>query len=208
MRAIHFEGCLEHGRRIIFLDDLNQQPHLAVFFDEPVARGIVTSHTGQPRQHFVQFLGIDGLALKAFYVTSDVDRLVRVCSLDLDELRCGNIAALACLAHLLVRLPIGIVEGKRFEQPRARTCSLIAAQHDLCALGVIARPEFGQRHGNDRVGPLQAAQLVFLQNRAYGMIQNGEDGLDVLGFGGSALQVHGNDDLRAHLTHDICRQIV
>ncbi len=40
------------------------------------------------------------------------------------------------------------------------------------------------------------------------MIQNGEDGLDVLGFDGSALQVHGNDNFRAHLTHDVSRQIV
>src|SRR4029077_10378446 len=48
LRAVHFEGGLEHGRRVIFLDDVNEQPGLAVFFDEAVAGRIVAADSGKP----------------------------------------------------------------------------------------------------------------------------------------------------------------
>ncbi len=105
-------------------------------------------------------------------------------------------------------LPIGIVKGKRFEQARPRISGLVAALHDLFALGVIARPEFGQRHGNDRVGLRQAAQLIFFKHYTNGIIQHAEHGLDVLGLDGRLFQVDSNDDFRAHLPHNVGRQVV
>ena len=131
LRAVDFKRRLEHGRRIIFLHDLNQQAGLAVFLDEPVARGIVAPNSGQPRQHFVEFRRIDRLALEAFHVASDVGGFVRVGAFDFDELRSRNIAALPRFARLLMLLPICIAESKRFEQSRARIRGFVTALHNL-----------------------------------------------------------------------------
>src|SRR6267154_3063154 len=46
LRAVDFEGGLEHGRGVIFLYDLDEQPGLAVFLDKAVASGIVAAHAG------------------------------------------------------------------------------------------------------------------------------------------------------------------
>ena len=156
----------------------------------------------------VKLFGIDRLALESLHVAGDIRRFVRVSAFDFDESRLGNIAALPRFARLLMLLPIRIVESKRFEQARARMGGFVAALHDLRALRVIHRVVFGERHGNDGIRLCQAAQLVLFQHHAHGMIQHAEHGLDVFCVDGCRFQVHGNDDLRAHLPHDVGRQVI
>src|SRR5439155_23628428 len=98
------------------LYDINEQAGLAVCLDDPIARGIVAPDSGEPRQHFVELLRIDRLALEAFDVASDIRRFVRVGAFDFDELRRGNIAALPRFAYLLMLLPACIVVSKLLEQ--------------------------------------------------------------------------------------------
>ena len=179
MRAVHFKRRLEHGRGVIFLHDINEQPCLTVFLDEPIARGIVAPDSGEPRQHFVELLRIDRLALKTFHVASDVGRFMRVGAFDFDELRRGNIAALPRFAYLLMFLPACIVESKRFEQGRSRISGFVTALHDLRTPRVIHCAVLGERHGDDCVRLRQAAQFVLFQHYTHGMIQHAEHGLDV-----------------------------
>src|SRR5262249_4559325 len=53
----------------------------------------------------------------------------------------------------------------------------------------------------------QAAEFVFANNYVDGAPQNTKERLNFVGFDRRNLQVHGNDDVGSHLTHDVGGQV-
>ena len=116
LRAIHFKGRLEHGRRIAFLDHLEEQPGLAVLFGEPVSGRIIAAHSFEPCQNMVELFPVERLVLKRLEVMRDVRRPILTGSLNLDELRHRGLGPFPCRALSEVLLPVGIVESEGREQ--------------------------------------------------------------------------------------------
>ena len=65
-----------------------------------------------------------------------------------------------------------------------------------------------QRHGDDGIRVRQPAYFALRNHHPHGLFQNAYQGLNVSGLRRLPLEVYRNHDVRAHLPHDVGRQIV
>ena len=151
LRPVHLEGHLNHGRRVVFLDHLHEQPRPRAFFGKAVPGRVIAAHSSHPRKDLVESLRVERSAWKRFQVAANVSRSVLIGSLDVHELWRGDIGSFARRTGLEIVLPAGIIKSERGKQARSFLRRFIAFLHDRFSFAVVSCVVLGQMHGNDRV---------------------------------------------------------
>src|SRR6266705_3011535 len=151
LRPVHLKGHLNHGRRVIFLDHLHEQPRPRAFFGKAVPGRVIAAYASHPRQHLVEFLGVERSAWKRFQVAANVSRAMLIGSLNVHELWRGDFGPFACRARLEIFLPARIIESECGKQARSFLRRFIAFLHDRFSFAVVSCVVLSQMHGNDRV---------------------------------------------------------